>query len=110
MLSKLTVTKILCGALVPSAPQEYPANPTLHSDCPALQKNPDTMLPRFRKLNGLYEKGTARQWESDEWASGDDELIVATVKRYRQRRRTVIAPWPNFSLALERRQDAKRSI
>ena len=28
MLSKLTVTKILRGALVPSAPQEYPANPT----------------------------------------------------------------------------------
>jgi hypothetical protein len=49
------------------------------------------MLLRFRKLNGLYEKGTARQWESDEWASGDDELIVATFKRYRQRRRTVTA-------------------
>jgi hypothetical protein len=49
------------------------------------------MLLRFRKLNELYEKGTARQWESDEWASGDDELIVATFKRYRQRRRTVTA-------------------
>jgi hypothetical protein len=49
------------------------------------------MLRRFRKLNELYEKGTARQWESDEWAFGNDELIVATVKRYRRRRRTVIA-------------------
>jgi hypothetical protein len=91
MLSKLTVTKILRGTLVSSAPQNTQLSPHYIVIALPSKKIQNTMLLRFRKLNGLYEKGTARQWESDEWASGDDELIVATVKRYRQRRRTVIA-------------------